>query len=152
VFAADVERTLAGDDVAWDRVGIVRYPTRKKFLEMQQRDDFKSQHVHKDAGMEFTIVMSCLPRPPFVAPPAQLPFVELRVSADEPAAGDAAIFDVEGVIVGDERVWRTASFRWLAAPPPPAVARSTSSEYMLLLRPSIDRLAASVDDAARRLP
>jgi len=147
VFAADVERTLAGDETTWDRVGIVRYPTRKKFLEMQQREDFKRQHIHKDAGMEFTIVMSCLPRLPFAAPPERTPYVELRVSADDVADRDAGVLGVEGVIIGDERTWRTAAFRWLASPPDPSPPRATKSEYTLLLRPMVDQLARSVEEA-----
>ena len=42
-------------------MGIVRYPSRAAFFAMQQREDFKELHAHKDAGMDFTIVMSCLP-------------------------------------------------------------------------------------------
>ena len=29
VFIADVEQQTAGDDIVWDRIGIVRYPTRR---------------------------------------------------------------------------------------------------------------------------
>lgn len=147
VFAADVERTLAGDGVEWDRVGIVRYPSRRAFFEMQQRDDFKQKHVHKDAGMEFTIVMSCLPVLPFAGSAERAPYVELTVVSDADAAPrDGGVFDVEGVIVGDERTWARAAFRWLDAPPdgPPVV--SAAGVYRLLLRPSIDRLTRSVLD------
>jgi hypothetical protein len=63
VFAADVDTQLLGDTPRWDRVGIVKYPTRRSFIEMQSRPDFIKQHVHKDAGMEQTIVMGCLPMP-----------------------------------------------------------------------------------------
>ena len=73
---------LRGDGTPWDRVGIVRYPSRRAFLAMQQRDDFKQKHVHKDAGMEFTIVMSTLPAPTFAGAHDRHPFVELTVSAD----------------------------------------------------------------------
>jgi len=59
-FAGDVV-DQHGSDPRWDRIGIVRYPSRAAFFAMQQRDDFKDQHVHKEAGMESTIVMSCLP-------------------------------------------------------------------------------------------
>ena len=59
-FHGDVLDQRAGDP-QWDRIGIVRYPTRAAFFAMQQRDDFKDKHEHKEAGMEFTIVMSCLP-------------------------------------------------------------------------------------------
>ena len=56
----DVTRQVA-DDVAWERIGIVRYPSRASFFAMQDRDDFQKQYVHKEAGMETTIVMGCVP-------------------------------------------------------------------------------------------
>ena len=61
VFHGDVDQQLLGDGTVWDRVGIVRYPTRRSFIEMQSRDDFRERHVHKEAGMDRTIVMGCLP-------------------------------------------------------------------------------------------
>ena len=61
VFAADVDTQLLGDSPKWDRVGVVKYPTRRSFVEMQSRPDFVEKHVHKDAGMEQTIVMGCQP-------------------------------------------------------------------------------------------
>ena len=150
VFAAEVERMLVGDGTAWDRIGIVRYPSRRKFFEMQQREEFKKQHVHKDAGMEFTIVMSCLPVESFAGATERHPFVELRVGSEAaaPAGTGSGVFDVEGVIVGDERVWTRASFRWLdREEEAAAAARDDPSTYVMLLRPSIDRLSRSVDDA-----
>jgi hypothetical protein len=149
VFAGEVERVIAGDRTAWDRVGIVRYPSRRAFFEMQQRDDFKKKHVHKDAGMEFTIVMSTLPVLPFpdVTSPGGL--VELTVTAEAGAAppGGAAVFDVEGVIVGDERVWSRASFRWLDEAAIGGIqAKEVQDAYVIILRPVIDRLLASVQE------
>jgi hypothetical protein len=64
VFFADVDSQLLGDAPKWDRVGIVKYPTRRSFIDMQARDDFKAKHVHKDAGMESTIVMGGIPFAP----------------------------------------------------------------------------------------
>jgi hypothetical protein len=61
VFAAEVETQLFGSGPKWDRIGIVKYPTRRAFIEMQSRSDFKEKHVHKDAGMERTIVMGTQP-------------------------------------------------------------------------------------------
>ncbi|HEY5662988.1 MAG TPA: hypothetical protein VIS05_03005 [Ilumatobacter sp.] len=61
VFAADVDQQLLGAAPQWDRVAIVKYPTRRSFIEMQSRPDFQRRHVHKDAGMETTIVSGCLP-------------------------------------------------------------------------------------------
>ena len=49
------------DDVAWERVAIVRYPSRASFFAMQERGDFQEQYVHKKAGMETTIVMGACP-------------------------------------------------------------------------------------------
>ena len=39
----------------------MKYPTRKSFIDMQERKDFQEKHVHKEAGMKETIVMGCLP-------------------------------------------------------------------------------------------
>lgn len=63
VFAADVDQQLLGDEPHWDRVAIVKYPTRRSFIDMQSRSDFQDKHVHKEAGMASTIVSGCLPIP-----------------------------------------------------------------------------------------
>jgi hypothetical protein len=150
VFAAEVDRILVGDGTAWDRIGIVKYPSRRKFFEMQQRDEFKKQHVHKDAGMEFTIVMSCLPVELFAGVTERHPLVELRVTTERLANPDAhaGVFDVEGVIVGDERVWNQASFRWLDQDEGTGgEMEHDPASYVMMLRPSIDRLSRSVQEA-----
>ena len=61
MFAGDVDQQLLGDAPIWDRVGVVKYPTRRSFIEMQSRPDFQGQHAHKDAGMAETIVIGCQP-------------------------------------------------------------------------------------------
>lgn len=61
VYAAEVAATFLGDGTEWDRVAIVRYPTRRSFVEMQERDDFRALHVHKEAGMAKTVVIGCVP-------------------------------------------------------------------------------------------
>jgi len=61
VFFADVEAQLLGDPPPWERVAVVKYPTRRSFVEMQSRPDFVERHVHKEAGMAATIIMGCLP-------------------------------------------------------------------------------------------
>ncbi len=75
VFLADVEDQLLGDAPTWDRVGIVKYPTRRSFIDMQSRPDFRERHVHKEAGMAATIVMGCQPigSPQDRVDPEQLP-------------------------------------------------------------------------------
>ncbi|MBU6313357.1 MAG: hypothetical protein KGN38_12580 [Actinomycetales bacterium] len=118
-FGVQVARQLAGEP-EWHRVAIVRYPSRAAFFDMQRRPDFQEAHVHKDAGMEFTIVMSCDPR----ELPAEQPAVghgSLVMSVRRFAEGTAstveaegvapiAHFDVEGPMVGDERRWHEVRF------------------------------------------
>jgi len=99
----------------WDRVGIVRYPTRASFFAMQERKDFKEAHVHKKAGMEFTIILSCLPNTHDESASTDGDLVLLiDKGADDAFATvqgvtQVALFDVEGVIIGDERRYSTPS-------------------------------------------
>jgi hypothetical protein len=118
-FLAEVADQPVGDP-AWDRVGIVRYPSRSAFFAMQQRDDFKEQHVHKEAGMAFTIVASCLPRADERATDRGSDGVMVmrarRFSdpavrpVEDSSTTPVAVFDVEGVIVGDDRTWHEVRF------------------------------------------
>ena len=61
VFFGDVDQQLLGDATTWDRIGVVKYPTRKAFIDMQSLPSFQKSHHHKDAGMESTIVMGSQP-------------------------------------------------------------------------------------------
>jgi hypothetical protein len=63
VFFGDVDQQLLGDAPIWDRVGVVKYPTHRSFIDMQSRPKFQESHKHKDAGMEQTIIMGCQPMP-----------------------------------------------------------------------------------------
>lgn len=64
VFVADVEDQFIGDEPRWDRIAVVRYPTRSAFIAMQQREDFQRAHEHKEAGMAETIVIRTQPLEP----------------------------------------------------------------------------------------
>ena len=61
VFLADVDTQLLGHAPKWDRVAIVRYPTRRSFLDLESDPAFVARHAHKDAGMAASIVMGCQP-------------------------------------------------------------------------------------------
>jgi hypothetical protein len=63
VFLANVETQLLGDAPKWDRVAVVRYPTRRAFIDLQDQPGYDDLHVHKDAGMEQTIIMGGRPLP-----------------------------------------------------------------------------------------
>ncbi len=156
-FAADVV-DQRGSEPRWDRIGIVRYPSRAAFLEMQQRDDFKDKHVHKDAGMECTIVMSCLPVSTGVAGEGTL---VLRVARFDDGATLAPIvgcrpvaaFGVEGVIVGDDRTWTSVAFDRCpdAATLEAALLASDGAAECCALafaEPALDRLIESIVAAA----
>lgn len=129
VFVANVHESSE----PWDRVGVVRYPTRRSFIEMQSRRDFQDKHVHKEAGMDHTIVMGTLPAGalPDRAKPAR---VLLEVWRD--AVGDAS-FDVEGTIIGDGRTWSCARYTTLADGDP--IPSGDDGHQVLVLQPYIDQ-------------
>ncbi len=87
VLFADIDTQLLGDTPRWDRVGVVRYPTRRAFIEMQQREDFAAKHVHKDAGLAQTIVVGGLPvaSPPLPADAPEWADVPHPPTAEDPA-------------------------------------------------------------------
>ncbi|HWB68109.1 MAG TPA: hypothetical protein VG708_14900 [Mycobacteriales bacterium] len=166
VIVAIVVDQPAGDDVKWDRVAIVRYPYRNALAEMNARPDFQELHVHKDAGMKSTIVAATFPRADTIA--ADLTGIDaetlllLQVVADPampdldlPGAVRLATFDVEGVIIGDERTWAEA--RWDALPTTTAeevraavAAQSAAGErYVVVLKPQLGDLPAAISGSRR---
>jgi hypothetical protein len=206
VFGGEVDQQLLGDAPIWDRVGVVKYPTRRSFIEMQSRPDFQRQHVHKDAGMAGTIVIGCQPFdvPVWPADIAQLDWADVPhpPTDDDPPvmvihvlkyhdAADAAVtpeqmeaytrsaavtagahggrvagwFAAEGTILGDGRTWdqvrfnafpSKAAFMAVVFDPARLEAQKTNREpaiadtYTMIVRPSIDRIAASIASTTQR--
>lgn len=162
VLVAPVETQLGGVAIAWDRVAIVLYPTRMSFIEMGNRDDFKKQHEHKNAGMETTIVVASMPRdgdpPPAdvssIVGTADRLLLQVVTDADAPdLAGDIDAtrigrFTVEGNIFGDERQWAEARWDRISAETADALAAEEPVHdrdgYTLVLVPQLDTLAESV--------
>ena len=108
VLFGDVVGQPRGDE-AWDRVAMVRYPTMRSFFEMQARPDFLAQHVHKDAGMDLTILAVCHPVSGRSGAGHRL-VVDLVEGADPASYDDVPgrlVFRVEGTPVGDGRTWST---------------------------------------------
>jgi hypothetical protein len=152
VFHGDVLEQRTGDP-AWDRVGIVRYPTRASFFAMQQRDDFKDQHVHKEAGMEFTIVMACHPDGSAGdgAADGRLALVVTRGGAVPPAVDGVepvVACTVEGVIVGDDRsfdrMWFATVRDDVALDALVTAVGAADEAHVLVVDRAVDRLVASV--------
>ena len=118
-IGARVKAQRAGDP-QWDRIAIVRYPSRAAFFDMQRRPDFIEAHAHKDAGMEFTIVVGSDARAlPAETPSAEAGELVMTFRNLEESSGPApeaegtapiASFDVEGVMIGDDRIWHEVRF------------------------------------------
>ncbi|KQW52790.1 hypothetical protein ASC77_00250 [Nocardioides sp. Root1257] len=113
---------LFGDCVPgshWDRVAVVRYPSVRSFVDMQERPDFIERHVHKDAGMLETIIAVCRPVGGSTDGAGRIA-VELLgpdAAVPEPGAG-RLVLQVDGTPVGDGRAWAFAVVT--AVPPAPA--------------------------------
>lgn len=123
----------------WDRVGVVRYPTRRSFIEMQARRDFQERHVHKEAGMDHTIVLGTLPTGPLPRPGS--PRILLEVwrgpTPERPVAGTGATFSVEGTIIGDGRAWDGT--RYTPVDAGAALPAGRPDHQVLLLEPTVER-------------
>jgi hypothetical protein len=137
-FVADVVEASE----AWDRVAVVRYPTRLSFIEMQSREDFQRQHTHKEAGMDHTIVMGTLPVDgvPSRARPNRVLLEVWHGAAPAPAVPGAAVaFDVEGTIVGDRRPWAGARYTVLDGDARVDTSAGTPTNQLIVLQPVIER-------------
>lgn len=155
VFYGDVATNNKGTD-DWDRIGIVRYATRKSFIDMQSREDFAEKHVHKAAGMERTTLVCCRPldasldtREQVRPVGGKLVAMVVRQSDDRDAAFQelphAVQFTVEGTILGDGRKWDTVQFIPVSHPDEvEAIAQQISTEngdaYVMGVQVNIDSL------------
>lgn len=103
-------------DPEWHRMAIVRYPTRRSFIDMQSREDFQEKRVHKDAGMDFTIIMCSLPTGPVQGEPDGSGIVRFTAfpakSSPSGPVAEGAAFEVEGTVVGDDRRWGRLEISW----------------------------------------
>ena len=153
----DVTCQVAGP-VAWERIAVVRYPSRASFFAMQNRDDFKKQYVHKKAGMESTIIMGCVPLS--VADPALAGsgplvmrvrrFVEGSAPGPDPAGVvPIAHFGVDGVILGDGRRWDDVRFDRVddAALEAFAATPGLADQVVVVVDPLLESLIDSVQTA-----
>jgi hypothetical protein len=156
VFIGDVVRNRVGDE-DWDRIAIVRYATRKSFIDMQSRRDFADKHVHKAAGMQRTIIVCC--RPEDVSLDARgrpkndderhvlmvVRRTDDRASAFD-ALPDAVNLSAEGTIIGDGRTWDTVQFvaarsaNELEDLHTTTSAKITGDAYVMAVRASMDSI------------
>ena len=57
VFNSEVSVQIDGDDTVWEEVAIVEYPCPLAFFAMLSHPEFQARAIHKEAGVEKTIVM-----------------------------------------------------------------------------------------------
>ena len=157
VFFGDVTHQLQGDTPQWERIGVVKYPTRRSFIDMQSRPDFAEKYAHKEAGMAETIIIGTQPiaGPAAGSDPASGvddPVIVLDVIrwADPAAPGTDAPngarvdgwFAAEGTIVGDGRSWDEVRYHAYptvaAATEPVAPDAAIADRYTLVVRPLIN--------------
>ena len=159
VFVGDVISNHVGDE-DWDRIAIVRYSTRKSFIEMQSRNDFSEKHVHKAAGMLRTTIVCCRPQDEAIdtrerPTPLDMRTVAMivRQSPDRDAVfsslPSAVNFSAEGTIIGDGRMWDTVQFVPVESDGGVATIASTLTDcapgesYVMGIRVSLDAITTS---------
>lgn len=168
VLVAPVTHQLIGDETVWDRIAIAQYPYRAALMEMNMRDDFQEAHVHKDAGMDFTIVLATFPAEG--APvPAQISgadtdhllLLQVVADADAPDLADGidstriGRFAVEDRIIGDNRTFAETRFDLIS----PATAAELAARepiadptgYAVIADPLLDEVARSLTERSRVL-
>jgi hypothetical protein len=137
-FMADVVASSGG----WDMVTVVSYPTRRSFLELAERPDFREWHMRKQEGVDRTTVLALLPAgelPTEAASGRVLLELWHGASPDVLAAGPATSFEVEGTIIGDGRHWSGARYT-VIEPGTPLPLQAPRPDYQaLLLEPRIMR-------------
>jgi hypothetical protein len=109
---------------------------------MQNRRDFKEKHVHKEAGMLYTIVMGTTPAQTHV-PIERANYVVFELTAaPQSGAPDArtARLAVEGTIMGDGRRWHDLTMRWTDDVPEIPARDKGGDSIMVVAKISIDRM------------
>ncbi len=137
---------LVSDVVAssgdWDRATVVDYPTRRSFLELAERRDFREWHMYKQVAVERTTVVGMLPAGdlPTDAAGGRILLELWHGRTPLPlAAGPATLFDVEGTVIGDGRNWTGARYTPIETGTPLPLLRPRSDYQALLLEPRILR-------------
>ena len=85
VFYTAVDAQIDGDDVIWDDVAFVEYPCPIAFFAMITDPDFQARAIHKDAGVEKTIVMVTHLEPSPVPPGFEFPEPLFPATDEDPA-------------------------------------------------------------------
>ncbi len=85
VFYSSVDNQIDGDDHIWQDVALVEYPCPAGFFAMTTDPEFLARAIHKDAGVEKTIVMVTHLQPSPVPPGFEFPPLSHPPTVDDPA-------------------------------------------------------------------
>jgi len=136
-FMADVIAGTGG----WNRVGVVRYPTRRAFLSLGDRDDTRDWNALKERRADRMILLGLMPSGDLPAALSQRVLVEVwHGSAPAPiAAGTATEFEVEGTFISDSRQWSGARYTTIDPGTALPLEPARSAYLGLLVEPVVQR-------------
>ena len=165
IMMAPVLHQLVGDDHAWDRIAIAQYRDRMAMIEMSSNADFKKDEDHKEAGMDFTIVMASFPvegdpMPPQESGAADDRLMLLQVVSDANAPDAAADvestrigrFAIEDCVLGDDRTFAEARYDLISQDVVDQLvargSRHSDTDYVVVADPAFDDIARSLTDTS----
>jgi hypothetical protein len=137
-FVADVVASPGN----WHRVAVVGYPSRRSFVTMAARHDFRDWHDNKSAGIEEAVVMGTLPTEALPGQSSTSRILLETWSGPEPARvadGPVSEFAVEGTLVGDGRQWSGVRYTAIEPGTPLPLEPAPLAYEALLLEPTIER-------------
>ncbi len=137
-FVADVVASPGN----WHRVAVVGYPSRRSFVAMAARKDFRDWHDNKSAGIEEAVVMGTLPTRSLPGQSSTSRMLLETWSGPEPAPvvdGAVSEFAVEGTLVGDGRHWTGVRYTAIEPGTPLPIEPTLPAYEALLLEPTIER-------------
>lgn len=173
IMMAPVLHQLVGDDQLWDRIAIAQYRDRMAMIEMSSNADFRKDEDHKEAGMDFTIVMATFPIDADPVPPQESGAVDdrlmlLQVVADSNTPDIAADvesarigrFVIEDRIIGDDRTFAEARYdlitrdvadQLVVNQPAAGGCVHSDTDYVVIADPALDDVARSLTDTSKVL-
>ena len=117
VFYAPVDNQIDGRDVIWEEIAIVEYPCPAGFLAMVADPEFQARAVHKDAGVENTIVMVTYLQPSPVPPGFEFPPPAYPPTDEDPSFELVHVMDFHDIAQyedGADEPERTGAEAWAA--------------------------------------
>lgn len=133
--------TVIASSPSWDRVGVVSYPSRRAYLDLSYRRDFRTWHERKEQSLEHTTVLGTLRTGALPDANHQRMLLEVWNGAEPPplVPGNTARFDVEGTVIGDGRQWSGVRYTPIEFGTPLPLHPARFGYQALLLAPMLER-------------